>query len=232
MADKWSSVPRPTWETKGKQIDIIRLEFGISDKGWWRRTTADDVAQLLAKAELAPLQEAPRKNRLGRRGEELAPEIKRTAAVIKAHFGSILETMAEIIDEEGVLHRARKVLEPPRGSSQKDRVRIRKAIATLKRLLPGHIEATRAQYPDLALRQQQALAALERCILRPPLRRPVSWHGCAQRFAALIDLLLRPHRNPTWSRDSPPVCFVQLALAHIGAGTVSRSAIARVISRP
>jgi hypothetical protein len=210
------------WEEGADRLKYPYFEPAL-DPGYrpppWRRTTPEDVARLLAEAEMAPsIESLPTERQRAQRRAELAPLMRQKAARIFALLGPChhLLMMAIGIDRQRALYEARIKAEQ---DCRRNRRQMRDAITTLKRLLPAEIE-TFEHLERSYLTKSAAARASE------------AWHECARKLAAEYVINLAP--TVGWARDAVSVCFIEQALKWIGipAGEkFTRTAIARIIVR-
>jgi hypothetical protein len=215
---------------------------------WWETTTPEDVANMLADADMAPRIEAMTPAERDKAAVALAAQRRDLALrVINAVGTWPLAYMAYEIDQQRLIyapflkegrndpedqrlrHRrgqvspdlfsssiGRHAFENLQRSAEpvepKDRRRILKAIATLRRLLPRE--------------HARLLAALSD--FQPSPRGATLWHHCAFSLALIYFLELAP--TVGWSRDGVPICFIQQALRWVGfPSSVQRTTIAKAV---
>jgi hypothetical protein len=197
----------------------------------WRLTTPEDVARLLAEAEVTPTieKEVTEKDRARRRAQ-LAPRIAKKTARLLAFLGPThdLELVASSIDVERALYEARA---KARQEDRKRRHDIRDSITKLRRWMPDEIDMIEQFERKAQLQPAEIVGIGQRAANGMPIGGSLSepvWHESARKLAAEFVISIAPTEG--WSSNGVPVCFVEKALVHIGVPVnFTRGAIAGVI---
>jgi len=215
----------------------------------WQTTMPEDVANMLADADMAPANEAMTSAELDKAAVALAAKRQDLAQrVINALGTAPLHAMACEIDEQrliyapllrgehndlsldGVIEKFSSTGRHSFGNAAsvepEDRRRILEAIATLRRLLPHAVQSYSQRGQEKLAREHADLLSAVSDFQAP--RKEMLWHRCACSLASIYVIELSPTRG--WSRDGVPICFIQQALRWVGfPSTFNRSAIAKVV---
>jgi hypothetical protein len=240
-------------DARGAAIGPRNLPLPNAPSSWWQTTTPEDVANMLADADMAPLREAMTPAERDKAAVALAAQRHDLAQrVINAVGTTPLGSMAYEIDEQRLIYAPFlkgerndvspdlviekfssigrhdfENLQSAESVEPEDRRRILEAVATLRRLLPHAVQSYSQRGQEKSAKEYAGLLSAI-SDFHPSPRKDTLWHRCACSLSAIYVFELSPPSG--WWRDGVPICFIQQALRWVGfPSTIERSAIAKVV---